>query len=431
MSNRGLRHTSAQVKSSVVRSAVQPPRAIGRFGGSNCCWPGSSSCPRRPQPVCIDNCDPDRPLQIEIAEPLCLGVRNCDPTEALLIDGVLGIENAVDTEPFNVAGCLQIDNKDGQDFNVFVTNSCERPLKVDANVWADVEGCITINTCPTDPILVDGMMIVENGTEPFEIGGCLGIKNCDNERLNVAVEGVISVDNVGSESFCVAIENKDDSDPFAVKIGWNKECPDAVPVFGRLEVCNCADDVFQVAIDGPIGIENATSDPLCVALENKQDGALCVETAKKVQVEKQTVFQSQFLVNQTNAQPSQTFDIITSPADRTTCVNSVRAYINFTGPDPITSDLSIGFIQLQYENSDGILVSIGAFGFSLCSWLAFGSLRTPLTNCAELEFDINALTGCPVVLAPGRKFRLVWDNQNIDPSVFNYQVTFFGTSQPV
>ena len=408
---------------------MQPPRAIGRFGGSNCCWPGSSSCPRRPQPVCVDNCDPDRPLQIEIAEPLCLGVRNCDPTEALLIDGVLGIENAVDTEPFNVAGCLQIDNKDGQDFNVFVTNSCERPLKVDANVWADVEGCITINTCPTDPILVDGMMIVENGTEPFEIGGCLGIKNCDNERLNVAVEGVISVDNVGSESFCVAIENKDDSDPFAVKIGWNKECPDAVPVFGRLEVCNCADDVFQVAIDGPIGIENATSDPLCVALENKQDGALCVETARKLNPDKFPLSFETKLVSLRTPLPAQTIVIASTTPGTIFAVYGFRGFVNFS--TEITIDKCIGELQLEYVHNN-IIRPIGTVS-QLCDWSSFGKLRRPFPTCAEFEYRLSELTDCPIVLEAGDQLRAVWQpnpqNCPLDTSLVNYSINFFGSRQ--
>ena len=396
----------------------------GCGGGSGCrCLPGTQ-CPgrRRLNPVCVENCHPKCPLRVEIAEPaclgvqncnpteplnvaftepLCLGVRNCDPTEALLIDGTLGIENAEPGVPLEISGCVHVDNKDGKDFQVFVKNSCEQPLKVDANVWADVEGCITINTCPTDPIMVDGMIIVENGTEPFEISGCIGIENCD-------------------------------TDPLAVKIGWNKECPDAVPVFGRFEVCNCADDVFQVAIDGPIGIENATSDPLCVALENKNSKPLCVTADKFCNVSKVANSSSFALRTGNVTAQSGTYDVVTAPAEQVICLESVRVQIS-SNDDSLPSSTALGTLSFSYKDENNNTITLTPDINVLCNWGLLGDLRSPDSEqrCWIASYNFTNGHGAPLTLAPDKHLRIVWGNTNLSGMVAVYRLNFMYIQQPV
>lgn len=184
-----------------------------------------SQCRRRrpcppppPKRVCVQNCDPEQPLFVRLEEPV-------------EVDGCLLVDNKPDQKlDINASGSLTVSNVPGQPIEVYakVYNETDCPLFAEVNAFAEVEGDIVVRTDPTDPLLIDG---------------------------------VIRVENNGSDPFCVALDNKDGK-TLKVDIGWNEESEYKIPVFGRFEVCNCCDealkfesDQFQTSKEFAIGSE--------------------------------------------------------------------------------------------------------------------------------------------------------------------------------
>lgn len=135
---------------------------------------------------------------------------------------------------------------------ICVKSTPEAPLVVDASVTLPSEPlqftlesdvCIK-NAVGAGPLAVDANLILPS--EPIEVNATLVIP---------PAAPPISVD--GEIKFC-----------------WNENCDVAVPVFGRMEICNGCDDA-------PLKIEIAqtsASDPLCVEIGNKNAQPLCVQS---------------------------------------------------------------------------------------------------------------------------------------------------------
>lgn len=235
-------------------------------------------------PVCVANCN-DTPLEVTLADDACLGLRNCSPDEPLQIafssEQCFGVKNCPDGSSLDVSGTVTVQPPEGG-FDVNLSNKDDEPLKV----CAEVSGCMAIKNCceedfhicgdvcatvdgfleiePKDEngFLIQGTVSIENSeSDPFyvdacvcaKVHGCMEVHNDEDDPLHVescvhgslCVEGCLGIENAGTEPLYVALENKHD-EPLkiggSVKFGWDKDCPDHVPVYGQFEVCNGCDD---------------------------------------------------------------------------------------------------------------------------------------------------------------------------------------------
>ena len=186
---------------------------------------------------CVRKC----PVPVKIEEPLCVGLRNCED-ETLLIDGNL-----------DVSGCVGVVNKEGTE------------LKVDANVWADIEGCVTLNTCPTDPLLIDGVIVVENGTEPLDVQleqplCILSAPACD-PRQTIAVERR-ELNGESEETVSTEIRGSDDA-----TVCISKLCIDQNESSGFYRVQVQQEGQLTLDVGGTEGLASTTFNQLAEILD--------------------------------------------------------------------------------------------------------------------------------------------------------------------
>jgi len=159
---------------------------------------------------------------------------------------------------------------DGMSLPVAVEN-LNGPLQVEASGKLDV--CLAAQAAPLVVNIQDDVNV--SISEP------LAIINAGKDAflVDAVVAGEVRVANVGTEAL-------------NVKIGWNKECDDAVPVYGQFEVCNCGDKPLQVelagvgtegllvnaVVMGEMAVTNVGTESLCVALTNKEK-PVCIASA--------------------------------------------------------------------------------------------------------------------------------------------------------